>query len=430
MASLGPFERSPVLAVATSGGADSMALCLLAAGWAARRGGRVVALIVDHGLRPESQAEARQVGAWLGGRGIDHKIMRWRDPRPRHGLQAAARAARYRLLGDCCRRLGVLHLLLAHHREDQAETFLLRLGRGSGVDGLAAMAPIADGTGARALRPLLEVPKARLVALLRARHQPWLDDPSNLDPAFARTRVRGVLPALAGVGLTPERLTATARRMRRARSALEAVVTDLLAEVATVHPAGFCEIVPAALAGAPAEVALRALARMLVCVGGGAYPPRFDRLERLHDAFGPQGPATARTLGGCRIMPRHGRVLVCREAAAATESLIIRPGQTVLWDGRFAVRLARSAAPRLRQPTITRLGRDGWREIVSRDPGLRQRLPAAVRPSLPALWDVDGVVTVPHLGYCRDTVEPSEKSLVEAVFRPARSLSPALTAAI
>jgi tRNA(Ile)-lysidine synthase len=159
---LGPLEKRPHLAVAVSGGADSLSLALFAAAWARKRGGCASALTVDHGLRPEAAAEARRVGRWLRARGIEHRIIAWRGTKPAANIQAAARAARYGLLSAWCARHGVLHLLLAHHADDQAETYLMRLARGSGVDGLAAMAPVHELPSVRVLRPLLDVPRARL----------------------------------------------------------------------------------------------------------------------------------------------------------------------------------------------------------------------------------------------------------------------------
>lgn len=161
MAALGPFESAPRLALAVSGGSDSMALALLASAWAEAKGGEATALIVDHGLRRGSAAEAGRVRAWLRARGIGCRILRWRGAKPAANLQAAARAARYALLTGWCRKAGILHLLLAHQQDDQAETLLLRLGRGSGLDGLAAMAPLASGADLRLLRPLLDFPRAR-----------------------------------------------------------------------------------------------------------------------------------------------------------------------------------------------------------------------------------------------------------------------------
>ncbi len=261
MAALGPFERAPHLAVAVSGGADSMALGLLGDGWARARGGRVTALTVDHGLRPESGAEARRVKAWLGKRGIPQSVLRWtaagEGGAPGANLQALARAARYRLLAGWCRKRHVLHLVLAHHLEDQAETFLLRLGRGSGVHGLAAMAAVTGIEGVRLLRPLLTVPKARLRANLQRRGQAWIEDPSNEDPAFARVRLRALMPAFAGVGMDAQRLAQTANAMGRARRALEEAAVTLLAAAAEIYPAGYCLLRPDLFRAAPDEVALR-----------------------------------------------------------------------------------------------------------------------------------------------------------------------------
>lgn len=188
MAPFAPFEPRPILAVAVSGGPDSLALAFLAAAWAAKRRGRIVALTVDHGLRKDSGKEARTVGRWLNDAGVAHHILTWKGPKPRTGIQAAARNARYRLLREWCRRQGILHLLVAHTRDDQAETFLLRLHRESGVAGLAAMPAISEEPDLRILRPLLTLPKARLIATLQARKQEWIEDPSNKNSASPGSR--------------------------------------------------------------------------------------------------------------------------------------------------------------------------------------------------------------------------------------------------
>lgn len=168
MAAFDPFEASPEIAVAVSGGRDSMALALLAAGWAAARGGRVVALTVDHGLRPEAADEAHRVGGWLAARGIAHQILTWNGPHPARGVQAAARMARYRLLEGWCAERAILHLLLGHQRDDQAETVHMRAERQSGGVGLAGMPAVRETARLRLLRPLLGFPRRRLAATLRA----------------------------------------------------------------------------------------------------------------------------------------------------------------------------------------------------------------------------------------------------------------------
>jgi len=430
MLAVGPLEANARLAVAVSGGSDSLALALLAATWAARRGATITALTVDHGLRPAAAAEARQVGRWLRARNIRHRILHWRpDPGAPlvGGLQAAARAARYRLLAHWCREHGVLHLALAHQQEDQAETFLLRLARGSGLDGLAAMAPVTERDGVRLLRPLLSIPRARLRATLAGVGQGWIDDPSNANSAHARVRMRALLPPLAAEGLDAARLAATAGRLARARAAVDEAVADLLAVAAAVFPAGYLSLDPAALATAPAEVSLRALARCLTTIGGAGYGPRLERLERLHAAVRGGGLASAATLGGCRIVPRRGRLLICREPAAARETVAVRAGETVAWDGRFVVAVA--AASRgvpARSFTVKLLGAAGWAAVAAAQPDLRRHpLPPPVRPGLPALWDGARVACVPHLDYCRAGV----KTQASAVFAPDLPLAPTRFAA-
>ena len=207
MARLGPWEDRPWLAVAVSGGPDSLCLTLLAHDWAAARGGEVIGLTVDHGLRPGSAAEASRVGEWLGGRGIRHQILNWRGGKPDTGIQEAARRARYQLLNQWVREHGCLHLLLAHTRDDQAETFVMRLGRGSGLRGLAAMPAVSYGADARLLRPLLGIRKSRLTAALRDTGQHWIDDPSNGDIRFERVRTRGFLARLENGGFPVHRLS-------------------------------------------------------------------------------------------------------------------------------------------------------------------------------------------------------------------------------
>src|SRR5438876_4631205 len=233
---IGGFEARPVIAVAVSGGPDSMALAILADRWARQRGGQAWALTVDHRLRPESAAEAQAVAEWLIARAIAHEVLVWADPKPAGGIQEAARAARYRLLTMWCRDRVCLHLLTAHHREDQAETHLIRRRAGSGIDGLAGMSAVREMPGLRLVRPLLQVPKARLLALLAAERQPFLSDPSNQNPAFERSRLRQGGAALADAALG--RLSEELRDLGRQRIAREHALGAVLACAVRLHPAG------------------------------------------------------------------------------------------------------------------------------------------------------------------------------------------------
>jgi tRNA(Ile)-lysidine synthase len=416
-----PFEPNPVVAVAVSGGADSMALTLLAAQWASARKGRAIALTVDHGLRPESGPEARSVGRWLRARGIAHRILTWTGPKPRTGIQAAAREARYRLLRGWCRRHHVLHVLVAHTIEDQAETFLLRLERGSGVDGLAGMPAVTEGPQLRLLRPLLTVPKARLIATLRARHQEWIEDPSNRDESFARVRIRAMLSGPAATASGRRHISAAARAMGAARSANEQAVAECLTRAASPHPAGYIELDAGALSAAPPHVAARALTRCLMAVSGAQYAPRGEKLARLLGDVMGRNAFRARTLGGCRIVPHGGRIMICREWAKAESCAAPVAGEPVLWDRRFLVRLKpkRGRAARCR---LGPLGEKGWNEVVKYAPGLRHcGVPAAVRPSLPALFDRQGVFAVPHLGFARSKTAAAALAMV--TWQPANPLT-------
>jgi tRNA(Ile)-lysidine synthase len=365
-----------------------MCLSLLANSWARARGGEVSALTVDHGLRPTAACEARQVGDWLSARGIDHHVLTWTGAKPATGIQEAAREARYRLLGDWCRAAGVLHLLLAHHTDDQAETVALRQARGSGADGLAGMAAVRELTGLRLLRPLLAVPKARLVATVHALGQPWLEDPSNLAPGYARSGLR------LGDPLDATRLARHAADQGRLRAEEERRAASWLAAHARIDPAGFVTLARDPFMAAPCDVRRRAIRDSVRSIGGRDYPPREARLDRLLDRLR-AGSWGGRTLGGCRILPWRDALLICREPQAIENEILLAPGAAVLWDGRFRLEL-RGRAPPL---VVRALGGIGLRALGAwATLPIGRTVPAPVRPGLPALWRGGELVAVPHLG--------------------------------
>jgi tRNA(Ile)-lysidine synthase len=408
---IGGFETRAFIAVAVSGGPDSLALTILAERWVRERGGRLAALTVDHGLRPESADEARIVGAWLAARGIAHHVLAWSDPKPETGIQEAAREARYRLLAAWCRSEGCLHLLTAHHREDQAETYLIRKRAGSGSDGLAGMSAVRETAGLRLIRPLLAVPKARLAALLEAERQPFLSDPSNRNPVFERTRLRVETSAEE-----IEQLTAELRDLGHQRIAREHQLDRLLAAAVSLHPAGFAVIDPAAIGRGEAELAERLLGRVALCIGGAVYPLRRERVSRLRTGLLEQAER-ARTLGGCRLVPWRGQLLVLRELASAPPPARLSPGTEVVWDRRFSVTIPRTARPDL---VFGYLGQSGMRPVIDRHIGHESgALPRLVHSVLPALWDETGLIAVPGLGYCRS----GATALPTIVWHPVNPLS-------
>ncbi len=383
MARFEPFEPAPVLAVGVSGGADSLALALLAVAWARARGGRIHALTVDHGLRPDSAAEARQVGVWLDARGIAHEILSWDGPKPGSGVQAAAREARRRLLGDWCRARGVLHLLLAHHQGDQAETLAIRREDRSGPDGLAAMAAETETGWGRLLRPLLGQPKPTLAAVLAAAGQDWIEDPSNRDERHARVRHRRRIADAASEAT----LAGDARAHGAARSERGQRVAAVLAAHVRLQAAGWASL-DTTLVDHPDVIARTALARVIVAVGNLGYAPRGERLDRLLDHLR-AGGGRARTLGGCRIARHREGWIVAREGVSLPpDGPFI--GGIAAWD-RFVVTLPIG---------VPAAGLSLGALRTARPPGI-ETVPGAARPALAAIRDLDGVLAVPHLRWVR-----------------------------
>jgi tRNA(Ile)-lysidine synthase len=409
LASLARFESCPFLAVAVSGGADSLALAILSDRWARERGGTICAVTVDHQLRPESDAEIRLLQGWLSARAIRHEVLVWSGAKPRSRIQEAARLARYALLAGWCREHGCLHLLTAHHRQDQVETHLIRRRAGSGPDGLAGMSAIREFADCRVLRPLLGVPKARLVALLDTERQPFITDPSNCDPSFERSRLRGG-------GAVPADADLTALHRQIHTFGCERVVQErrrnaLFAHAVTLHPAGFAVLDPGLVVAASPEIAERVLAAVSVTIGGRSYSPRGRRVARLRERLA-GGGCRGHTLGGCRFVLWREKILVLRELAAAAPPVRLTPGEHLLWDGRFRVALPLAADGPI---VIGHLGQVGEAEFNRLAPGSpRHTLPRLLYPILPAGWDEDGIVAVPQFEYLRDRAA----AMPEIGFRP------------
>ncbi len=391
------------LGLAVSGGGDSLALAHLAAPWAASRGVRLEAACVDHGLRRGSAAEAETAARALRALGLAATVLRWERGARRSGaggLQAEARAARTALLADWARAAGLAAVATGHTRDDQAETVLLRLARGSGVDGLAGMAARARRGGVLWLRPLLAERRAGLRRYLRARGAEWSEDPSNDDTRFHRVRARRALAALAPLGLDAEALAATAARMGRARAGLEAATAALAGQAAHIGALGEVRIARAPLAAAPRELGLRLLARALQAASGAVYPPRLNRLEAALDAVATRAEG-ARTLHGCALRWRDGALLIAREPSAAlrTETDALANAAPALWDGRFEI--GGAACGRWRA-----LGLEGEAALAqARRAGLWappahwRAAPRPARLSAPSLWRRGQLVGAPLACY-------------------------------
>jgi len=343
------FAAEPTLILAISGGPDSTALLYLMARWCARRhpAPHLVAVSIDHGLRPEARREASDVKCLSEKLGVEHRTMRWSGAKPATGIQEAARVARYRLLRAAARRAKARCVLTGHTLDDQAETVLFRMARGSGLAGICGMArrvPIDDlavgfgrladvtyftgagrNTGGRIVgrpdrandvvlvRPLLDLPKARLIVTLQEAGIAYADDPSNADPRFTRSRLRKLMPVLAGEGLTPQRLVRLARRVRRSETAHEAVVNWAAKRLGLGTDTKKIALDRADWREIPAEIALRLLGRAISTIGNEG-PVEFGKLEALSDALEAalvQGsPRFRRTLAGAMVSLQQNCIVI------------------------------------------------------------------------------------------------------------------------
>ncbi len=313
------LERASAILIAVSGGPDSMALMTLAAEWRGRSGNGAPSLhvaTVDHGLRPEARGEAAAVALAAAALGLPHATLTWAGPKPTTGVQERARDMRYGLLAAHARHLGASHILTAHHADDQAETIMLRLGRGSGISGLAGMRRDSSlAPGITLTRPLLAVPKNELIAFCHARALVFVEDPSNRDPAFARARLRGQTRTLDALGLDRAALLRLARRMARADEALEAETDRLEVLVSTQRDHAFYKADLSCAIEMPAEILVRLIGRAVAHVVPNRIHFRLDRLEALAKAIRSalrSGEAHRATQGGARLVLGRDRLIVVR----------------------------------------------------------------------------------------------------------------------
>jgi tRNA(Ile)-lysidine synthase len=312
------FESLSGLVLAVSGGPDSLALMVLAAQWRENAGPvPLFVATVDHGLREDSGTEAEKVGEWAAALGLPHAILPWRGEKPTRALQEKARAARYGLLFAYAKAVGAEAVATAHHADDQWETLLFRLARGSGLAGLAGMArdqPFSGNEavpGGRLIRPLLGLPKQALIDFCRARGQRFFDDPSNANPDYARTRLRALAAPLHKLGFDRAKALKLAERARKTDGALDWAAKEAFRRAALPEK-NLYDLT--SLEKAPLALFERFLTLALTCAAG-VPPQRLDRLESLVENMSlalKNGQNLRATLGGCVVVLNRDRKLALR----------------------------------------------------------------------------------------------------------------------
>ena len=391
-----PFEEKPTIAVGISGGVDSLALTFLLKRWVDDRGGYLMALHVDHGLRKTSKQEALQVKEWLDAHGIENHTLAWDHNNPQTSLQERARHARYDLLTGFCRTHHILHLCVAHHLEDQAETIAYRASRGSGPDGLAGMSFVEEFEDVRLLRPLLDFSKKELKVCLG--DHPHIEDPSNMDPRFWRGRFRTQNTA-------PQKMEPHTED----RTATEQSVALALYQYTVLSELGYATVDKGLFEAESREVQRRVIEKILTTVGGHSYPVRSTVVETLLSKL--ESTFSQATAGGCLVRHVKDHILFVREWSRIQDCHKIHTDEAFSWDGRFHIE---PNFPLAQDLCCKALGDVGWLQIKGH---LKtQPLPHTFYKGLPAFFDERGEVIFCPFG---DFKKPERMvDLANVRFRP------------
>ena len=398
---LGPFEYEPHIAIAVSGGGDSIALTYFAHEWARANGGQITVLTVDHGLRSDSRSEAERVGGWINALGITHQILNWQGVKPKSRIQAMARNARYRLMDDWCKDNGVLHLLVAHNENDQAETYLMRKEHGSGPDGLAAMSQILELSHCRLLRPLLAENTQNLRHFLMVQNAKWVEDPSNQNPIFERVRMR---LHIKNEKISCLDVATTAAQFGNSRLRNNRALSALIASGVQLNPLGFAYVNLSVLTNASSDDIMRLFARVLMTVGGRSYAPSRTQLEFLVGKL-LNNSASSVTGGGCQVIHKRDGFLVAREKRGLPLPVLVAPKETIHWDHRFKMTFGEGLSLSNGNVFVRALEDQDWAEVkLHIGKSQQKKIKAVIRHSLPALCDDTGVFAVPHFGFFRKDI--------------------------
>ncbi len=387
------FTPSPPtrLAVAVSGGGDSVALLHLLAEYCASRDVQLYAITVDHGLRANSAEEGQEVAILARSLSVPHETLRWTDWDGSGNLQDQARRARYRMMTDWAQSKGISFLALGHTADDQAETVLMRLARSSGVDGLAAMQARRLENGVTLIRPLLDISRTELRHYLIQNDLSWSEDPSNFDPQFDRIKIRQAMDVLAPLGITTPVLTRVAEQMGQAREALDWYSFLAAGEIARVDD-GDIVICLRRFRTLPNEIARRLVVGSVMWVSGAEYKPRRSAVAELIKAARARQPST---LGGCIVSIHQAALWISREYNAVG-ALTALPEE--LWDNRW----------RLEAPVLQPVDDDNSRDLVVQALGphglamcpdwKHTGKPRAALLASPAVWHGDDLVSAPLAG--------------------------------
>jgi tRNA(Ile)-lysidine synthase len=414
----GPFESNPTIGVAVSGGADSLALSLLAAEYVKHYGGKIIAITIDHDLRADSAQEALVLKQQLQQQNIEHHIIKWQhQDLCNANIQAKARDARYQLLTDFAQQHHILHLLVAHHENDQIETFLLQLARGSGIEGLSAMRGASIKGNTRILRPLLlGINSARLRGYLQEKGLCWAEDPSNTNNKFARVQLRELLKPQDSLQL--KRLCSTIGAMQRANHSIKISTYAHMIKAVEIHPQGYASIDRSYFLSIPTEEAWRILAAALISIGGNIYTPRLNSLKIIYEKILAPVFYTS-TLGGCMIVRQGHKIIIARQLPKNYQNTLMVNCKSFLWDNRFMITFCKNNNM---MSGNFKIGYLGDNKLI-KDQLLKEKIkishiPKIALASLPVVVALDKVLEVPYIAYSGDDMR-----YIDCYFHPLKAIS-------
>ena len=390
------------IALAVSGGPDSTAMMQIAALSKKLKNSNVTVIVIDHGLREESKNEANIVCKNAKLFGFKFKILKWDGVKPKTRIQEIARKTRYKLMTSWCKKKGIEKLFLAHHLDDQVETFLMRLGKGSGVDGLAVMDFVTETSSLKLVRPFLEIPKTRFIEILGITNLEWISDPSNFNSDYKRSRIRKILPILSKEGINSKQIGLVIKRMRSAKHALNSQTNTLLKKyLSNVDNVAYFLNKELFKDAKEKEILLRVLEKIFMNISGSIYPPRRNKLENILSWILENNNVKAKTLTGVVVRKRKSEFIFYREPDDCYKSVNIRPltSRYSCWDDRFFLKANKSNNLQIRalgDVGITILKEE---KILKRQ-GF-QNVPLSAWKTVPAVWSKKRLISVPTLGYCK-----------------------------
>ena len=431
MNSLGLYEKNPHLAVAVSGGCDSLCLAVLAKKWVNNKGGRITALIVDHGLRKSSGEECKKTLRLLKKQKIFSQCFKWQlSKKPKNSIQEKAREFRYNFFEEWCYKKNIKYLLVAHHFEDQKETFIMRLNSNSNIYGLACMPKVLLKKGIKILRPLLDLKKKDIIDYLKEKKINWIEDPSNNSLKYSRNRLRKILPKLEEKGLTDSNFRRILKRAQKERKKIESKFSFWLIENVRIDTFGYAAVDFRNLKLLDKNDFIFIFSKLLNMISGLFYTPKSKYVYNFYKKIKSNEIINKTNLGGCHIFFFKKKMYICREIFKKSRKQEINfQFNKIIWDNRFEIEYKKKFFLKRelgKSVFIEQLQKDGWNEILLKNQKIRKeiKIPNKIILSLPAVKNKkNDVLYVPHLQYYSNMRSKKEFSNMSFLFKPRISLS-------